>query len=99
LTEKHCRKVLLACPEEVSWATDTAGLILVHSARRETHILTGHDAAVWDLLTLGYSYPQLLSLAAGLLDEPELQAERKLWQLFDEWRSAGLLVSLEQADG
>jgi hypothetical protein len=78
---------------------DSAGLILVHATRQETHLLTGIEATVWNLLTLRYTYRQLLSLAAILLDSPEPVAENRLQVMLTAWQSAGLLVSMEQADG
>ncbi len=83
--------MVLVCPEYVQWVRDADQTLVVNSRRGTLYRLRGTGAAVWDWLTLGYSYARLVALLAALLGDAPEEGEATLVRLLTEWLENGLL--------
>lgn len=79
----------------VIWLKDAGQTIVVDEAAGRSWALRGLDAAMWDLLVLGYSFRQAARLLALLADLPQGKARSALSAMLQRWESEGLL-SLEK---
>jgi hypothetical protein len=87
--------VILACPTSIRWVKDADQILVVEERRGRLVVLRGAEAAVWDWLTLRYSYPQLVNLLAALQAIPGDEAESLLIEMLSAWQSSDLLEILE----
>jgi hypothetical protein len=91
--------VVLTCPASIRWVKDADQILVVDEQRGIQVVLRGRDAAIWDWLTLMYSYPRLVNLLAVLQAIPADEAERQLMDVLSAWQSSGLLETGEVAHG
>ncbi len=77
--------------EQVRWAVEAAGVVLIHGATGETVAVGYPRAAIWDSLTRGEDCERIAAKLCAIASlDPE--AARKLVQeTVDQWREAGLL--------
>lgn len=65
--------------------------MVIDEAGGHSWALRGLDAAIWDLLLLGYSFPQAARLLALLADLPPEEARSALSTMLQRWEREGML--------
>lgn len=85
------------CPKSIYWVKDSNQIIVVDSQANKTQILTSLEVTIWGLLTLSYSYPNIVRFLSALLSLPVDKAERVLVKTLDDWRRVDLLRIEDQS--
>jgi hypothetical protein len=77
--------------EQVRWAVEVAGVVVIHGATGETITVAYPRAAIWDFLTRGEDGERIAAKLCAIASlEPE--AARKLvLETVAQWREAGFL--------
>jgi hypothetical protein len=86
---------LLTCPPTILWVKDSGQVLVVDEKRSATWILHGFEAAVWDYMMLGYSYPEMVETLSTLLDVPIQEMKKKVAACIRDWQAGGLLEASE----
>jgi hypothetical protein len=94
---KSDSSITLTCPATIQWVKDSGQIVVVDEKKSGTWILHGFEAAVWDYLMLGYSYPKLIETLSTLLGLPSQEAEEKVAASIRAWQASGLLEAIEAA--
>jgi hypothetical protein len=85
------------CAPGITWVQDAAHTLVVQGASGQSWTLTGVEEAIWNWLTLGYEYDQVVRLLALGLGAA---ADEALCTVLHDWRAKGLLgASREEAYG
>jgi hypothetical protein len=92
---KSASSITLTYPSTIHWVKDSGQIVVVDEKKSSTWILHGFDAAVWDYLMLGYSYPKLIETLYTLLDVPIQEVEEKVAVCIRTWQAGGLLEAIE----
>ena len=79
------------CAPGIVWVKDATQTILVNADTGSCWQLGGCDAAVWDLLCLGYQTVEIVRFLAPLLDITPAAAGRRLWDTLDQWEDNGVV--------
>ena len=79
------------CAPGVVWVKDAGRTILVSADTGSSWLLSGWQAAVWDLLCLGYQNAGIVRALALLLDLPPETARKRLRAILDEWEVNGMV--------
>ena len=82
----------------VVWVKDSAATLVVDPAAGHSWALRGQEAAIWDLLVLGYQFERVARLLAVLGDVAEVEAQTSLLATLQRWEKAGILVA-EKGNG
>jgi hypothetical protein len=78
---------------------ETCGITLIHRGTGTTRSLRYPEAALWDLLSRGYSYERTLSLLCAIASLAPEAAERLLLDSLAAWVEVGFLVREEDNHG
>ena len=92
---KRVSAITLTCPPHIHWVKDSGQILVVNEKKGAARILRGFEAAVWDYLMLGYSFPRLTATLGMLLDIPAREMEQKLAACLRNWQAGGLLEAGE----
>jgi hypothetical protein len=92
--EEECTYV---CAPAIRWVKDLDQTILVDYDGQQSWILQGIDAAIWDLLTLGYGLEQTADFLAVLLTISSGEASHRLLATIQRWEQEGILQVPEGA--
>ncbi|MGO9096661.1 MAG: hypothetical protein ACLQGV_15740 [Bryobacteraceae bacterium] len=77
--------------EQVRWAVEAAGVVLIHGATGET-ILVGYPrAAIWDFLTRGEDCERMAVKLCAIASLQPAAARMLVQETVAEWREAELL--------
>lgn len=79
------------CPPYIKWVTDDTSIVIVNEQRNSHHILVEAEAAIWNWMTIPYSYRQMLPLVTTLWSVSLPEAEKRLQHLLQKWQTNGLL--------
>jgi hypothetical protein len=85
--------------EGLVWVKDAVQIIVVNVRGQTAHLLAGDEMAVWDWLSLGYSFHKTARLLAELQKTPLKDAEASLEKMLQGWIAAGLLEITEPRHG
>ena len=85
------------CAPGIVWVKDATQTILVDADTGSSWQLGGWDAAVWDLLCLGYQTVEIVRFLALLLDITPKSAGRRLRDTLVQWEDNGVVCGT--ADG
>ena len=96
----HQDGVTYGCRPSIVWTREQERTLLIDRETGASWTIEGMEAAVWDLLVLGYSYPRaarILSVLPGVRPE---EAREVLLTTLAEWRREGILeISGKVKDG
>ena len=94
------RRLTYACAPSIIWVRDAAQTLLVDQETKQSWFLRGVSAAIWDLLTVGYSHQRIVSLLSLLISLPIEEVERDLAKVMGEWLDEGIVqTSGDAKDG
>jgi hypothetical protein len=79
------------CAPRVAWVQDAAQTLLVDRQDDRCWTLTGIEAAIWDLLTLGYASEQAVRFLSLFKSIPTEDARPALLTILQGWERAGLV--------
>jgi len=80
------------CPPEVGWVVETARIVVVHRGTGAAHSLEYPEAAVWDLLSRGYSCERTISMLCAIASLEPRAAEQCVLAAIESWAGSGILV-------
>lgn len=83
------------CAAGVTWAVEKDGIVLVHPDTRAVCTLGYPEAAVWDLISRGYSYRQTVAAVCAIGALTPAAAERLVHEHVTGWAEAGFLREVE----
>jgi hypothetical protein len=86
------------CAPALCWVKDAGQTILVDGESGRSWVLRGVEAAIWDLLTLGYPAGQIAPFLAVLRTSPVDQASDTLAAVVHAWVEAGIVLVQEGGD-
>lgn len=93
-TPGRAEQLVYRCAPTLVWVRDEGHVIVVDAQNARSWLLDGIEAAIWDWVTMGYSYPRIVNLASLILKGSQAQAETQLEETLHRWHRAGL-VQLE----
>ena len=79
------------CAPTIAWVKDAGQTLLIEEKQGRAWSLRGAEAAVWDWLSLGYSYDEIVGLLSVLVDTPEEKARERLASVVHGWEQAGIV--------
>jgi hypothetical protein len=77
--------------EQVRWAVEAAGVVLIHSATGETITVGYPRAAIWDFLTRGEDCERMAAKLCAIASLQPEAARKLVFETVAQWREAGLL--------
>lgn len=80
------------CTPHTRWAVEVWGIVLIHLKTGIVCRLNYPQAAVWDLLTHGYSYDRLVRMLTAITSLQADEVEKLLAESLENWVDAGFLV-------
>jgi hypothetical protein len=80
------------CKDDVSWAVETHGIILLNHRMRKTRFLSYPHAAVWDLISRGYTRNKVVRMLSAISSKKIWEAERLLIESLEDLAAAGFLT-------
>jgi hypothetical protein len=80
------------CNEGVRWAVTTGGILLLNIPGGEKVFLKYPRAAVWDLVSRGYTYKQTKYMLRTIASFDDDQAAELLFSCLDGWVKEGFLI-------
>lgn len=86
------------CAPHVSWTVERNGLLLLNAGNAKGCPLGYPQAALWDLLSRGNSYRQVVSKMRAIALLSAEATERFIADTMESWVEAGLLLR-EDGDG
>ena len=87
------------CAPDITWVKDAGQTILVSADTGCSWFLGGWQAAVWDLLCLGYRTSEIVRFLALLLDLQPKAARCELVVTLKEWEGKGIVCAEEGGCG
>jgi hypothetical protein len=79
------------CAPAIAWVKDFGQTILVDQETGESWILSGAEATIWDLLTLGYPADRIAGFLSLLSAQSPREAAGVLASVVGAWAQAGIL--------
>ncbi len=80
------------CAPAIGWVKDLGQTLLVDDEGQQSWVLHGMDAAIWDLLALGYSLERTADFVAVLSTISRNEASMRLLATIQRWEEAGILL-------
>jgi hypothetical protein len=80
------------CPGEVNWVVAEGGLHLIHIRKGDRLTLAYPQAAVWDLISRGYTVERTATMVAMIAGLEETSARKLVRECLDNWVQLGFLV-------
>lgn len=92
--KRHGKSMMkFRCPGEVKWVVAKGGLHLIHIHSGDRLTLAYPQAAVWDLISRGYTVERTAAMVAMIARLDETSARKLVWESLDNWVQLGFLVS------
>ena len=92
------QQLIYRCPPSIVWVKDADQTLVVDRETGQSWALHGAEAAVWDLLTVGYSYHRIVPMLSLILSLPVEEAEQTLAGILRKWRDASIVQVAGEAD-
>lgn len=86
-------KITYRVGPNVGWVVETGGLLL-SDGREEPHWLPYPQAAIWDLISQGYSTAKVCSMLMHIAALDSATAEPLLRESLEAWTQQGLLTKV-----
>ena len=80
------------CTPHTKWAVEMYGIFLINEKTGTSSSLGYPQAAIWDLLTRNYSYPEMLRLLCRITTLQTNEAEKLLAESLEKWINSGFLT-------
>jgi len=80
----------------IGWSVERTGLLV--TGGEQPRFLPYPDAALWDLISRGYRYEQVVEMMCHITSLAKRDSVRLIDRLLDEWLGLGLL-SMERRHG
>jgi hypothetical protein len=81
----------LRIAEQVRWAVEAAGVVLIHGATGETIAVGYPRAAIWDFLTRGEDCERIAAKLCAIAALEPAAARKLVFETVVQWREAGLI--------
>lgn len=83
------------CAPTVVWVKDAGQTILVEEAGRNSWILRGEEAAIWDWLTLNHPFERIVRFLSVISGTSADEARKALLAILQRWEKAGIVQTAE----
>jgi hypothetical protein len=77
--------------EQVRWAVEAAGVVLINNANGAATTLCYPEAAIWDLITRGDSNERIAAKLCAIVGLDPAAARQLVLDTVAAWRKAGFL--------
>ena len=77
--------------EQVRWAVEAAGVVLISGATGAATSLSYPEAAIWDLITRGDSSEKIAAKLCAIAGLDAEAAQKLVLDTVEAWRKAGFL--------
>lgn len=84
-------KWVYRCAPDFVWVRDAERVIVVDSEGGRSWSLDGIEAAIWDWLAMGYSYPKIVGFVSLILKRSQDETGAVLQDTLRRWYRAGLV--------
>lgn len=81
----------------IAWVKDAELTLLVDEEQGRSWSLHGIEAAIWDLLTLAYSFPEIVQVVSLLARCGAEEASEIVTALLHTWEAQGIVCTTEGA--
>jgi hypothetical protein len=88
--------VTYCCRPGIVWTREQQRTLLIDRETGASWTIEGIEAAVWDLLVLGYSYPRAAKILSLLPGVPAEEAREVVSTTLTKWYREGILEVTEQ---
>lgn len=90
------RVLAYCCAAAVAWVKDADQTIVVEEETGRCWSMRGVEAAIWDLLTLDYSFEQIVRFLSALLNRSSEETTEALSTTMQRWEEAGILCAVRE---
>lgn len=88
------------CPPSITWVRDADQTLVVDQQTEQSWTLRSVEAAVWDLLAMGYTCRRMVSMLSLILSSSMAEAGRTFVGMLRQWQDAHVVqVSGDVDDG
>lgn len=84
------------CVRDMNWVRDDEMTLLVNEQSGQTFVLKGLEAAIWDWLSMQFSYTKITGLLEVVSELSTVEAEFYLNTILNQWVENGLLMIEER---
>ncbi len=79
------------CGEDIQWAKDFNRIVLISLNQNRAFILNDTEAILWEYLTLGYKYSELVTYLSSMLNISANQASATITQIIQVWEKEEII--------
>jgi hypothetical protein len=90
--------LIYRCSPSIIWVRDADQTLVVDRKSERMWALRGAKAVIWDLLTVGYSYPRIVRMLSLVFSLSAEEAEGLLTDAILEWRKDDVLQGSGEAE-
>jgi len=80
------------CGPDIGWSVEVCTIILINKLTGAVCNLSYPEAAVWDLISRGYSFDKLVSMLGAISSKDTAEAKRLIEQTVDNLTEEGFLI-------
>lgn len=91
-TNKTTGTLNYQCSPGVVWAVEMDGITLLNPSTGAVCSLGYPQAAIWDLISRGYSTDRLLRVISALASLEPNETDRLVHESLEDWTKAGFLI-------
>jgi hypothetical protein len=86
------------CSPSIVWVKDVGQTMIVDREEQRSWTLHDTEAAIWDLITVGYPYRKLVPMLSLLLSLPVEETTCTLTGVLEDWQEAGIVYLAQEVD-
>lgn len=93
------QRLIYRCSPSIVWVNDAEQTLVVDKETKQSWVLCGTEAVVWDLLAVGYSYQRIVPMLSLSLSLSVEEAEHTLTGVLRKWQDASIIQVAGGTDG
>jgi hypothetical protein len=93
------QRLIYRCSPSIVWVNDAEQTLVVDKETKQSWVLRGTEAVVWDLLAVGYSYQRIVPMLSLILSLSVEEAEHTLTGVLRKWQDASIIRVAGGTDG
>ena len=92
LNDQNATFITYQCAPHTKWAVDIRGILLMNEESGTVCLLLYPQAAIWDVISRGYSYAQTVRMVCAITSLQADEVEKLLVKSLEAWTRAGFLI-------
>ncbi len=76
----------------IKWSIESRGIFLINTVSKKSQFLDYPQAALWDLLSRGYPYDQIITMLSAILSKDKEGVKTIVQISIEEWLQNGFLL-------